>query len=133
VPGAPPVGVAPVPPPAVGPAGPPVFGPAPAPPFGPIPFPAFGGSCTGDETVEFVPNPAIADREFSVEVSSAKYTLGVGLWGPGSIRLREVVAGGKGTVWKFAVIAPAGTWQYTFVRDGGASACVTRTVEVVRQ
>lgn len=133
VPAAPPVGAVPVPPPGGGPAGPPIFGPAPVPPFGAFPFPGFGGSCTGDETVEFVPNPAIADREFSVEVSSAKYTLGVGLWGPGSIRLREVVAGGKGTVWKFAVIAPAGTWQYTFVRDGGASACVTRTVEVVRQ
>ncbi|MDW8254118.1 MAG: hypothetical protein RMM58_09580 [Chloroflexota bacterium] len=120
-----------VPPAGVIPAAPPALGPAA--PFGPFPFPVFGGSCTGDETVEFVPNPAIADREFSVEVSSAKYTLGVGLLGPGSIRLREVVAGGKGTVWKFAVIVPAGTWQYTFVRDGGASACVTRTVEVVRQ
>ncbi|GIW06538.1 MAG: hypothetical protein KatS3mg060_1343 [Dehalococcoidia bacterium] len=126
--------IAPAPAGPIAPAPPPAYGPAPAPPFGgPFAFPGFGGSCTGDETVEFVPNPAIADREFSVEVSSAKYTLGVGLWGPGSIRLREVVAGGKGTVWKFAVIAPAGTWQYTFVRDGGASACVTRTVEVVRQ
>ncbi|MFN8533639.1 MAG: hypothetical protein U0556_08840 [Dehalococcoidia bacterium] len=134
-----PAPVAPGPPvfgPAPAPVGPPVFGPAPIGPAGPpigFPFPGFGGSCNGDETVEFVPNPAIADREFSVEVSSARYTLGVGLSGPGSIRLREVVAGGKGTVWKFAVIAPAGTWPYTFVRDGGAVACVQRVVEVVRQ
>jgi hypothetical protein len=83
--------------------------------------------------MEFVPNPAIADREFSLEVSSARYTLGVGLVGPGSIRLREVVAGGKGTVWKFAVIAPAGRWTYVFTRDGGAFACTQGTVEVVRQ
>ena len=141
----PPVAVVP-PTPAVPPVGvlpsepvlPPTFPPAqpvPPPVFLPAPFPGliFRSSCLGDETMEFVPNPAIADREFSLEVSSARYTLGVGLVGPGSIRLREVVAGGKGTVWKFAVIAPAGRWTYVFTRDGGAFACTQGTVEVVRQ
>jgi hypothetical protein len=127
----PPAGPGPIGPPiGPGPSGPPVFGPPP--PFaGPFPFPVFGGSCLGDESIEFVPNPAVANIEFSVEVSSNRYTLGVGLAGPGSIRLREVVAGGKGTVWKFAVIAPAGTWNYVFTRDGGAFACAQSTVRVI--
>ncbi len=116
--------------PAPGPIAPPPAT-APYPWAGVLPLPLAGGSCLGDEEIVVVPDPAVANKEFSLEVSSARYTLGVGLAGPGTIRLREVVAGGKGTVWKFAVVAPAGTYNYVFLRDGGASACVQKAVKII--
>ncbi|MCS7003417.1 MAG: hypothetical protein NZ518_11265, partial [Dehalococcoidia bacterium] len=125
----------PAPPPAVG-VGVPV---APVVPFQPVIVPgapivglaAVGpNACLGDEEMIFVPNPAPANVEFSVEVSSARYQLGVGLIGPGAIRLREVVPGGRGTVWKFGVTVGAGQHSYIFTRGFGQFGCVQGNVRV---